>query len=57
MKNLGKTKFCLGLQFEYINNEILVHQMTYTENVLKRFDKEQIRVHVNIDHDISCFKF
>ena len=27
-----KTKFCLGLQLEYINNEILVHQIVYTEN-------------------------
>ena len=45
MKNLGKTKLCLGLQFEYTNNKILVHQMAYTEKVLKRYDKEQIRVH------------
>ena len=38
MKDLGKTKFCLGLQLEYINDGILVHQMTYTEKVLKRFN-------------------
>ena len=38
MKVLGKTKFCLGLQLEYINDGILVHQMTYTEKVLKRFN-------------------
>ena len=38
MKDLGKTKFCLGLQLEYIRDGILVHQMTYTEKVLKRFD-------------------
>ena len=31
MKDLGKTKFCLGLQLEYINNKILVHQIVYTE--------------------------
>ena len=30
MKDLGKTKFCLGLQFEYVDNGILVHQKTYT---------------------------
>jgi len=41
MKNLGKTKFCLGLQFEYINNEILVHQMAYTEKVLKSFNMDE----------------
>ena len=38
MKDLGKTKFCLGLQLEYINDGILVHQMAYTEKVLKRFN-------------------
>ena len=27
MKDLGKTKFCLGLQLEYIKDGILVHQM------------------------------
>ena len=37
MKDLGKTKFCLGLQIEHLKNGILVHQKTYTENVLKRF--------------------
>jgi hypothetical protein len=31
MKDLGKTKFCLGLQIEYFQNEILVHQSTYIE--------------------------
>ena len=31
MKDLGKTKFCLGLQLEYIRDGILVHQMAYTE--------------------------
>ena len=38
MKDLGKKKFCLGLQLEYINDGILVHQMAYTEKVLKRFN-------------------
>ncbi|GKC44146.1 retrovirus-related pol polyprotein from transposon TNT 1-94, partial [Tanacetum coccineum] len=37
MKDLGKTKFCLGLQIEHLNDEILVHQEAYTEMVLKRF--------------------
>ena len=31
MKNLGKTKFCLGLQIEHLPNEILVHQSKYIE--------------------------
>ena len=25
MKELGKTKFCLGIQIEHLPNEILVH--------------------------------
>ena len=37
MKDLGKTKFCLGLQIEHLPNGILVHQSTYTEKVLKQF--------------------
>ena len=37
MKDLGKTKFCLGLQIEHLTNEIFIHQSTYTEKVLKRF--------------------
>lgn len=37
MKDLGKTKFCLGLQIEHLKNEIFVHQSTYTKNILKRF--------------------
>ncbi|WVZ93868.1 hypothetical protein U9M48_039821, partial [Paspalum notatum var. saurae] len=30
MKDLGKTKFCLGLQLEHFEGGILVHQSTYT---------------------------
>ena len=37
MKDLGKTKFCLGLQIENLSNGILVDQSTYTEKILKRF--------------------
>ncbi|XP_069154312.1 uncharacterized mitochondrial protein AtMg00810-like [Solanum lycopersicum] len=37
MKDLGMTNFCLGLQIENLSNEILVHQSTYTEKILKRF--------------------
>ena len=37
MKNLGKTKFCPGLQIEHLPNGIFVHQSTYTEKVLKQF--------------------
>ncbi|KAM3249554.1 secreted RxLR effector protein like [Capsicum annuum] len=36
MKDLGKTKLCLGLQIEHLTNVIFVHQSAYTEKVLKR---------------------
>ena len=35
MKNLGKTKLCLGLQIEHLENEIFVHQSAYISKVLK----------------------
>jgi hypothetical protein len=41
MKDLGKTKFCLGLQIEHFQNGIFVHQSTYTEKVLKHFYMEK----------------
>ena len=37
MKDLGRTKLCLGLQIEHLTNGIFVHQSAYTEKVLKRF--------------------
>ena len=37
MKDLGRTRYCFGLQTEYFSNGIFVHQSTYTEKVLKRF--------------------
>ncbi|KAK2376223.1 putative mitochondrial protein [Trifolium repens] len=37
MKDLGKTKFCLGLQIEHVKNGIFVHQETYIATLLKRF--------------------
>ena len=37
MKDLGQTKFCLGLQIEHLSNGIFVHQSNYIERVLKRF--------------------
>ena len=37
MKDLGKTRYCLGLQIEYYLNGVLIHQSSYTEKVLKRF--------------------
>ena len=36
MKDLGRTKFCLGLQFEYLKNGIFIYQETYVRKVLER---------------------
>jgi len=41
MKDLGKTRFYLGLQIEYTKNGILVHQSNYTERILKRFNVDK----------------
>lgn len=41
MKDLGKTKYCLGLQLEHAPEGILVHQSTYTQKVLERFGFEK----------------
>ena len=35
VKDLKRTKFCLGLQIEHIKDVILVHQSSYTEKILK----------------------
>ena len=37
MKDLGKTKICLGLQIEYLVKGVFIHQSAYTEKILKRF--------------------
>src|SRR3954470_4261162 len=37
MKDLGKTKFCLGLQLEHSHAVILVYQSAYIQKVLERF--------------------
>ncbi|GKA32060.1 disease resistance CC-NBS-LRR class family protein [Tanacetum coccineum] len=43
MKDLGKTKYCLGLQSSTWPNGILVHQSNYTETVLKRFNMNKAK--------------
>ena len=37
VKDLGKTKLCLGLELEHKANRIIVHQSAYTKRVLKHF--------------------
>jgi hypothetical protein len=40
MKDLGKTKFCLGLQLEHLPEGVFVHQFTYTKRVLENFNMD-----------------
>ena len=40
MRDLGKTKFCLGLQIEHLEDEIQLHQSTYTHKVLKKLNMD-----------------
>ena len=37
MKDLGRTKFFLRLQIEYLKNGIFMYEETYTTKVLKQF--------------------
>ena len=41
MKDLGKTRYCLGLQLEHFLEGILVHQYTYTKKVLEKFNMDK----------------
>ena len=41
MKDLGKTKLCLGLQFEHLPEGVLIHQSTYTKRVLEKFNMDK----------------
>ena len=41
MKDLGVTKFCLGLQIEHLKNGIFIHQSNYVEKVLKIFNMDK----------------
>ena len=41
MKDLGQTKFCLGLQLEHIPLGIFVYQATYIQKILKKFNMDK----------------
>jgi len=41
MKDLGKTKFCLGLQIEHLHSGILVHQSVYVQKLLEKFNMDK----------------
>ena len=46
IKDLGKTKYCLGLKIEHSSDGVLIHQSTYTEKIMKRF-------HMDKSHPLS----
>ena len=46
MKDLGKTKYYLNLQIEYMSSEIFIHQSAYTKKILKHF-------YMDIAHPLS----
>ena len=41
MKDLGRTKLCLGLQIEHISKGIFVYQSNYIEKILKCFNMDK----------------
>ena len=41
MKDLGKTKYCLGLQLEHRSLGILVHQSAYIQKILEKFNMDK----------------
>jgi hypothetical protein len=41
MKDLGRTKFYLGLQLEHLQMGILVHQSAYVQKILKKFNMDK----------------
>ena len=40
MKDLGKTKIYIGLQIEHLHSGILVHQSTYIQKILEKFNMD-----------------
>ena len=43
MKDLGKTRYYLGLEIEHCSDGILVHQSNYTQKVLRRFNEDKAK--------------
>ena len=41
MKDLGQTKFCLGLQLEHFSAGIFVYQATYIQKMLEKFNMDK----------------
>ncbi|KAM1882388.1 hypothetical protein ACFX13_003885 [Malus domestica] len=43
MKDLGKTRYCLSLKIEHCSDGILVHQLNYTQKVLRHFNEDKAK--------------
>jgi len=62
MKDLGKTKYCLGLQIEHTHERILVHRSAYTKKVLNKFNMKNaypLRTHIagrSLDVEKNIFR-
>jgi hypothetical protein len=41
MKDLGQTKFCLGLQLEHFHSGIFIYQAAYVQKVLGKFNMDK----------------
>ncbi|XP_023750362.1 uncharacterized protein LOC111898724 [Lactuca sativa] len=52
MKDLGKTKYCHGLQIEYMSNKILVHQSNYTKKSIETFQYGQYAGYLSDPHKV-----
>ena len=42
MKDLGKTRFCLGLELEHRDSGVLIHQSAYVHKMLRRFNMDKV---------------
>jgi hypothetical protein len=41
MNDLGRTKFCIGLQLEHLHTGILVHQSACVQKILEKFNMDK----------------
>jgi hypothetical protein len=55
VKDLGNTKFCLGLQLEHLPTGIFVHQSAYIQKVLEKFNMD--KSYPNKTHYKKCLDF
>ena len=42
MKDLGKTRFCLGIELEHRSTGILIHHSAYVQKMLRRFNVDKM---------------